>query len=250
MSSVLQQREAVLSLNTMLDLSDREGLIAELEHEQGILKAQFAYPDLHHLRITYDSSAFGESRLLEAVERLGLSAEFPPTEGEGVERVLIAIDPEGESTNTIDYVGRIAAAHENLHFCLYCRLPALPPELREHGGSEDPARQRELGRELSAKVDQWVSEKRDELRPILEAARSRLLSAGVPETAIEIELSWEASPGESLAEALIRVAHASGCRTIAVSRHHGSFLSELTNRHTGDELVRTGSDLALWIVEY
>jgi hypothetical protein len=233
-----------------LNLSDREWLIRELKHERGILKAQFAYPDLHHLRITYDSSAFGDSTLLDAVTRHGLSAEFPTSEGPRVERVLIAIDPEGESTSTIDYVGRIAAGHENLHFCLYCRLPALPPALREHGGSEDPARERELGLELSAKVEQWVSEKRDELRPVLQGARSRLLSAGVPETAIEIESSWDASPGESLAEALIRVAHASGCYTIAVSRQHGSALSELMHHHTGDELAKVGSDLVLWIVEY
>lgn len=249
MLSVSQHQEAILSLSMSLNLSDREWLIAKLEDERGVLRAQFTYPDLHHLRVVYDPSSVSDKVLLDSVERLGLSAQFPQSEAPQIERVLVAVAPGGESTTTLDYVSQIATGHENLHLCLYCRLPALPPALREHGGSENAARERELGLELSAKVDQWISEKRDELRPVLEMASARLQSAGIPETAIEIESSGDASRGESLAEALVRVARASGCHTIAVSRQHGSIASELLRRHTSDTLAHIASGLALWIVE-
>ena len=167
----------------------------------------------------------------------------------GVEKVLVAIDSEGESVATVDYVGRIAAGSDKLRLCLYTRIPVLPPELREHGGSEDPDREKELGIRLSEKAASWRAQEQAKARPVLEEAQRRLLMAGVSEDAIELQDSWDASMGETLAEALIRVAHQSGCQTIAIGRPRLSGLQELIHHHTSDALLQSGKGLTLWVVE-
>lgn len=165
------------------------------------------------------------------------------------EKILVAIDSEGKSAATIDYVGRVATGNSNLGLCLYSRIRGLPPELREHGGSEDPDRETDLGNRLSEKVEAWRAKEQAEARPALEEAQRHLISAGVPKDSIELEASWDASIGETLAEALIRVARETGCQTIAIGRQHLSGLQELIHHHTSDALLRAGTGLALWIVE-
>jgi hypothetical protein len=240
---------AELQIGETLDLSSREWLIAKLEHEQGVQQARFHYPDPHCLEISFDPAAFSTSTLLDAVRRHGLSASIISKLVPRVERVLVAVDEQGISTPVLEYIGRIACGHDNLHLCLYCRLPALPPELREHQGAENEARERELGNELSARVAAWVAVKRDAVQPVLEQARSTLESVGIPSDTIEIETSWDASVGESLAEALLRVARASGCHTIALARIHDTVIHDVIHRHTADSLLHSGAGFAFWIIE-
>jgi len=165
------------------------------------------------------------------------------------EKILVAIDSDGNSAATIDYVGRVAAGNNKLTLCLYNRIPGLPPELREHGGSEDPDREQALGDILSKQVNAWRGQKQAEAHPVLEAAQHRLMAAGVSKDAIKLESSWDASMGESLAEALTRVARKKGCQTIAIGRQPLSGLHELIHHHTSDALLHAGTGLALWIVE-
>lgn len=165
------------------------------------------------------------------------------------ERILVAIDSEGQSAATIDYVGRIVAANDNIGLCLYSRISELPPELREHAGSEDPGREQALGDLLSEKVEAWRTQEQAGARPALEEAQHQLISAGVSKNSIELKDSWDASMGESLAEALARVARENGCRTIAIGRQRLSGLQELIHHHTSDTLLHAGTGLALWIVE-
>jgi len=165
------------------------------------------------------------------------------------ERILVAIDSEGQSAATIDYVGRVAAGNDNLTLCLYNRIPGLPPELREHGGSEHADREQALGETLSERVKAWRAREQAEALPALEEALRALVAAGVSEDLIELETSWDASKGESLAEALARVARENGCKTIAIARQRLSGLQELIHHHTSDALLHAGTGLALWVVE-
>jgi hypothetical protein len=245
--SIVERAE--LRIPETLDLTTREQLIARIEYEPGVEQAQFHYPDPHRLEIIYDPSAIDPNALLTAITQQGLTPSIVGGFGDRVERVLVAIDQDGISEPALDYIGRIAAGHANLHLCLYCRLPALPPELREHQGSENEARERELGRELAARVEAWVAMKRAAVQPLLERARSTLECAGVPCEAIEIEISRDASRGESLAEALLRVARASGCHTIALARTHDNFIHDFAHRHTADSLLHKGAGFAFWVIE-
>jgi hypothetical protein len=57
------------------------------------------------------------------------------------------------------------------------------------------------------------------------------------------------SAGESRAKALVRVAKASGCHTIAIGKQHGFGFLEQMHMHNADKLVRAADGLTLWIVE-
>ncbi len=178
-----------------------------------------------------------------------MSAEASNKTAAQPERILVAIDSEGKSAATVNYVGRVATGNDNLVLCLYSRIPRLPPELREHGGSENADREQELSNLLSDKVEAWRAHEQAEARPALEEAQRDLVAAGVSEDAIELEASWDASMGETLAQALTRVARKCRCRTIAIARQPLSGLQELIHHHTSDALLHAGTGLALWIVE-
>lgn len=239
--------ECHVDIGESLTLSEREWLVTSLEREPGIRSAHFVRPDLH-LRLLYEPAAFSRTTLLDAVQRHHRKARLLTAIGPGLERVLVAVDPKGTSRATVDYVGRMVGGRRDVQLCLYCRFPELPPELREHGGAEDPERERELDAGLARRVDEWRERTRREIDEALEAARATLVAAGVAPEAIEIETT-EAAPGETLAASLARVARADGCHTIALARTHVPLLEDLLHRHAGDSLVHAGRGFAVWVVE-
>ncbi|HYW92629.1 MAG TPA: hypothetical protein VFA95_09270 [Gammaproteobacteria bacterium] len=170
----------------------------------------------------------------------------------GGESLLVAIDDSEAAGRALAYVGRVLGSRPGFRVLVYHRLPELPPRLREHGGSSDPERETELGRELARLIAEWVSGLEVRLEPIMRKSHAVLREAEVPDSAIELLLDRDVFPGESLCDALIRVARQRGCHTIAVSREHVhgiEGIDELLRRHTGDRLVRTGEGLAVWVIE-
>lgn len=165
------------------------------------------------------------------------------------ERILLAVDESNAARRAVWYVGRMVSDRPDLYIELYHRLPGLPPELREHGGSEDPKRETELGRELSRRIGQWVRSLETELAPTLDELKSILMDAGVPSSAVAYYFDEDVSPGESLADALRRTALKRGCRTIALAREHLSGIHEFFHRHASEELIREGDGIAVWVVE-
>jgi len=165
------------------------------------------------------------------------------------ERILLAVDESNAARRAVWYVGRMVSDRPDLHVDLYHRLPALPPELREHGGSEDPQRETELGRELSRRISEWVRELESELQPNLEKLMGILLDAGVSSSAVTYYIDEDVFPGESLADALRRAARDRGCRTIALAREHLGGIHEFFHHHVSEELVREGEGIAVWVIE-
>lgn len=167
-----------------------------------------------------------------------------------LERILLAVDNGPGAERALRYVGHIIAGHSGIYVDLYHRLPALPPELREHGGSEYPARETDLGRELSSRIAEWVSGMEAEFRPTLERLTHELVSMGVPTDAVNFCIDKDVFPGESLADAMRRVARERGCHTLAVSRTHMPVVDGLDGFfRTGDVLVREGTGCAVWVIE-
>lgn len=177
-----------------------------------------------------------------------------PEEG-AQKRILIAVDRGRAAHRALLYVGAIIAGRSDFHLDLYHRLPALPPELREHGGSEYPQRETELGRELSRRISAWVSSLKADLQPTLEKLKKDLVDGGLSPASVQFCIDEDVFPGETLADSLRRVAEERGCRTIAVAREHVPVIDgfdgfdRFFTHHTGDELVREGAGFAVWVVE-
>ncbi|MGA8259271.1 MAG: hypothetical protein WB783_03575, partial [Arenicellales bacterium] len=149
----------------------------------------------------------------------------------------------------VRYVGRIIDGRRDFEVTLYHRLPQFLPELREHGGSEDPDRETELGRELSRLIAAWVSGLSSEFLPTLDKLKNVLLEARLTPGAIAYCIDKEVFPGEDLAGALRRVARERDCNTIALAREHLPGIQEFFAHHTSDDLVREGTGIAVWVIE-
>ena len=169
-------------------------------------------------------------------------------------RILLAIDDSAAAQRALRYVGEITGGGSGFHVDLYHRLPALPPELREHGGSEIPDRETELGRQLSQRIAEWVASLKMELEPTLETCKQELIEYGLSSGAISFCIDEDVFPGETLADALRRVARERKCHTIAVAREHVPIVygiegvDVLYPHHTGDELVRDGAGFTVWVI--
>lgn len=177
------------------------------------------------------------------------------SEGTAQKRVLLAVDESRAAHRALHYVGEIISGRSDFQVDLYHRLPALPPELREHGGSEYPQRETELGRELSRRIAAWVSSLKSDLQPTLEKLKKELVDCGLSPAAVHFCIDEDVYPGETLADALRRVGSERKCRTIAVAREHVPVIDGFDGfdgffaHHTGDELVREGTGFAVWVIE-
>jgi hypothetical protein len=177
------------------------------------------------------------------------------TQGKAAQkRILLAVDDSRAAHRALQYVGMMIAGRPDFHVVLYHRLPALPPELREHGGSEFPPRETELGRELSQRIAAWVSTLEADLQPTLVELKEELVKCGVAPDAVDFCIDRDVYPGETLAFELRRMARERQCGTIAVAREHVPIvdgfgeLDGFFRHHTGDELVRKGAGVAVWVV--
>lgn len=171
------------------------------------------------------------------------------TDTQRSQRILIAVDDSEAACRAIDYICQVLGGRADFELLLYHRLPPLPPELREHGGSEHPERESQRREELASQVAQWVRGLEEQTRPVLEQHRRRLVAAGIPESAIRFVLDEDVAPGESLDEALRRAAQARGCHTIVIAREHLSGIREAFGRHVSDELARKPAGFAVWVVD-
>jgi K+-sensing histidine kinase KdpD len=66
--------------------------------------------------------------------------------------------------------------------------------------------------------------------------------------------SWETQlatslNGEAVATSILEAARANRCGTVVIGRESFPWLKELFQHHMGDELIRRGRGLAIWVIE-
>jgi hypothetical protein len=92
------------------------------------------------------------------------------------------------------------------------------------------------------------SEKNQEALPILEEARSILLTAGVPADAIVTATSVLVNR-EDLARDILKSAHANACGTIVVGHQSFSWIQEVFREHLTDQLIADGDGVSICTVQ-
>ena len=163
-------------------------------------------------------------------------------------KILVAIDSTDASSQALNYVVRLLEKSNGVQFRLLHVLPPIPPELREHGGSEDPNEELTLGRQLAEAQYGWVDKAKAKARPVMERAKAVFLDAGIGDEMISTEFSTGAHPSD-VVDDILEAANAWKCDTIVVGRECCSKFEELFHHHVGEELVDKGKGFAIWIVE-
>lgn len=163
-------------------------------------------------------------------------------------RILLGIDDSEATTRALQYLGTIINGHNGFTVYLVHVLPPIPPELLEFGGAEDPEAEQQLSEELKHAQLQWLAEAKQAAEPLLARAQAILTEYGIPAERIGFEFA-ESIHRPDIAQSLLDLAHLRDCGTVVVGRESFPPLQELVHRHVGEELVRKGRHLAIWVVE-
>jgi nucleotide-binding universal stress UspA family protein len=163
-------------------------------------------------------------------------------------KILVAVDSTDASTQALSYVVKLLENSKGVQFRLFHVLPPIPPEYREHGGSEDPDEELTLGKKLMQAQNDWVDKAKSRAQPVIDNAKTMFLEAGIPAEMVSTEFSTCAHPAE-LVDDILEAAKAWKCETIVVGRQCCSKFAELFHHHVGEELLQKGKGFAIWIVE-
>jgi hypothetical protein len=183
-------------------------------------------------------------RLREGEPRMDESAERRQTAGET--RLFVLLEDSPASARVLQYVAQVVGTGERFHVCLLQLLPAFPPEMLEHGGSEIPAKEDILGAELQERQHVWVSDARRSAERNLQRAAAELQKAGVRAEAVDT-YCCQPEEGPDTVDFVLATARERGCRTVVVglpsAESHESFSRRLVSG-----VLRHGHGMSIWAV--
>jgi K+-sensing histidine kinase KdpD len=163
-------------------------------------------------------------------------------------RLLVVLDDSVASRRAVKYVGKFVGKRRGFRICLVQVLPPLPPELQEHGGSEDPAKEARLEAHLKAEQHHWISAAKKTAQKGLDQARATLRKAGISAGTLQALFS-EPGEGPDAADDILNMARGRRCRTVVVGRQSVSWFHELFSHELSEELLRRGKGFCVWAVE-
>ncbi|MBS0169809.1 MAG: universal stress protein [Nitrospira sp.] len=160
-------------------------------------------------------------------------------------RILVAVDGSKDSMRAVKYVGQLLCATPGVEVTLYHVLDPLPPELREHGGSEYPIREEQLGRQLRKDQKTWYGKERKLESTILLKARRTLEKTGFKGSHIHRKFGEAAD----VAESILGEARRGRYKTIVVGRHGVSGLTKVFFGGITHRLLQKATGCIIWVVE-
>ena len=163
-------------------------------------------------------------------------------------RLLVVVDDSVASRRAVKYVAKFVGKRRAFRICLVHVLPPLPPELLEHGGSEDPAKEAQLEADLKVEQHRWISAAKKASERGLHEDRVVLRKAGISARTVKAAFC-EPGEGRGAADAILHMARGRSCRTVVVGRQSVSWFHELFSHDLSEELLRRGKGFCVWAVE-
>jgi nucleotide-binding universal stress UspA family protein len=159
-------------------------------------------------------------------------------------KILVAVDDSNQSAHAVHYVGSLLRDTQDVAVTLFHVLKPMPRELLEHGGSEDPTVEDQLGRQLRKDQEEWVKEEGTIEYPILLKALQGLGQTGFPIERVTLKFGHE----RNIAETILDEARTGGYGTIVVSRHGAAGAKRLFGNGITDHVLREASGIAVWVL--
>jgi nucleotide-binding universal stress UspA family protein len=163
-------------------------------------------------------------------------------------RILIAIDDAKASHRAVAYVGQMLSGAPDVQVCLLHVPAPVPPELLEHGGSEDPVEERQIEAHLDHAQATWEDRMQADIQPLFDKAHAILRAAQIPDHAVETHIAASVS-GHDLDTCILEAAHTHRCDTVVVGRAAFSWLREKFQEHVADKILRQDDRVTLWVVQ-
>ena len=124
----------------------------------------------------------------------------------------------------------------NVPVTLFHVLKPTPRELLEHGGSEDPAMEVRLAKELPQDQENWVR---------AESVMELFWKTGFPLDHVTLKFGHE----DDIAHNILDEARTGGYGTIVISRQGSNGMKRFFGGGITDQLSREASGYTLWVVE-
>lgn len=160
-------------------------------------------------------------------------------------RILLAIDDSPSSERALKYVGSLLRETRFVEITLFHVLKPMPRVLLEHGGSEDPEIEGELGQQLQADQEDWVREEGAVEYPVLVKALETLAKTGFPIDRVTMKFGHD----DNIVKNILDEARIGGYGTIVVSRHGTSGIKRFFGGGITDQLLHEATGFTLWVVE-
>jgi nucleotide-binding universal stress UspA family protein len=160
-------------------------------------------------------------------------------------RILLAVDDSPDSERAVRYVGSLLRETQHVDITLFHVLKPMPRELLEHWGSENPAVETDLGKQLRTEQESWVRTEGALEYPILVKALDALARTGFPIERVTLKFGHE----DNIVKTVLDEARAGGYSTIVVSRHRDSTVKRFWGGGVSDHLLKEANGFAVWVVE-
>jgi nucleotide-binding universal stress UspA family protein len=160
-------------------------------------------------------------------------------------KLLVAVDESDHAGPMMKYLGALLTICTNVHVTLFHVLAPMPRKYLEHGGSENPERERQIERELRTEQQAWLQRQRQAECPYLSKARDALIHAGMSLDAIDLKFGDE----DDIARNILEEARAGGYETVVVGRGAPNGLKRVFGGGVTEQLLRSAKGLSVWIVD-
>lgn len=160
-------------------------------------------------------------------------------------RILVAIDESENSSRVVKYVGSLLRGSPDTEITLFHVLKPMPRGLLEHGGSENPAAEAQLSRQLRNDQEAWIRQETESECPVLIKACQTLTQSGIERSRVALRIGHE----EDVARNVLEEAESGDHDTIVVGRHGTSRVKRLFGGGVTDQILRDAKGFAVWVVE-
>ncbi len=162
------------------------------------------------------------------------------------QRILVAVDASEASRRAVTYVSDVLGGKPGFHVGLVHL--ELPPRMLEWGGSEDSAIEDAISSERAEVYQELEKEAIKGGQGLLHRLQAILTERGIDVAALLVRFE-EPLDRKHIANDVLKIAQERDYGTVVVGRHSFSGLRRLFQHHVGEELVRTGKGVTIWVVE-
>ena len=160
-------------------------------------------------------------------------------------RILLAVDESENSHRVVQYVGSLLGRTPDVVITLFHVLKPMPRGLLEHGGSENPAAETQLGVQLRDEQEAWIRKEGESESQVLNKACETLTQSGFDRSQVAFKIGHE----EDIARNILEEARDGKHETIVVGRHGTSRIKRLFGGGVTDQLLRDAKGFVIWVVE-
>ena len=160
-------------------------------------------------------------------------------------RILVAVDESENSHRAVKYVGSVLRGRPDTDVTLFHVLKPMPRELLEHGGSENPTAEAQLGQQLRNEQEVWIRKEGESESYVLNKAYATLTQSGFDRSRVVLKIGHE----DDIAGNILEEARSGHYDTIALGRRGMSRITRMFGGGVTDQLLRDAKGFAIWIIE-